>query len=370
MKKLKHHKKPPPRRKKSNKKIYQKYLTIIVMVLITILFALAVSAYFYMEDKKIVINIQDQKTSKIKEKKEITYEEKTKALEIEYVNNTDNNIYIQEQNNIKKDDPKFHYEEPGYGSVDEVKQEELPKVVTPDTKKDEEPVVIIPKEDTKEKPVVITSNKPKLVIIIDDVTTKYQINKIQDIGYPVNISFLPPTSRHKNSSLIANSLDNYMIHLPLQASNTRFEEEDTLHIEDSIEKIDKKIASLRALYPKAKFINNHTGSKFTQNQEAMDKLLQSIKKHNYHFVDSRTTAKSVAKHSAKKYGVKMFSRNIFLDNKKDAKYIQGQLKKAIKLAKKNGSAIAIGHPFNITFETLKDSKYLLEDLELIYIEQL
>ena len=66
----------------------------------------------------------------------------------------------------------------------------------------------------------------------------------------------------------------------------------------------------------------------------------------------------------------MFSRNIFLDNKKDKKYIQKQLKKAIKIAKKNGMAIAIGHPYGITFKTLKESKHLLEGLELVYVNKL
>ena len=47
-----------------------------------------------------------------------------------------------------------------------------------------------------------------------------------------------------------------------------------------------------------------------------------------------------------------------------------KLEEAIKLAKKNGSAIAIGHPYSITFKTLKESKYLLKDLELVYVHQL
>ena len=47
-----------------------------------------------------------------------------------------------------------------------------------------------------------------------------------------------------------------------------------------------------------------------------------------------------------------------------------QLKKAIKAAKKNGMAIAIGHPYGITFKTLKESKHLLKDLELVYVHQL
>jgi uncharacterized protein len=218
--------------------------------------------------------------------------------------------------------------------------------------------------------VINNTNKPKLAIIIDDMTTQGQINSVLSLGYIVNMAFLPPTSRHKRSAQITKSLDKYMIHLPLQASSSKYEEENTLHINDSINKIEERIKNLRLLYPNTNFLNNHTGSKFTSDQIAMDKLFKVLKKYEYTFIDSKTTANSVAEISAKKYGVKMFSRNIFLDNNKNKEYIQNQLKKAIKSAKKNGIAIAIGHPYSITFETLKDSKYLLKDLELVYVQNL
>jgi polysaccharide deacetylase 2 family uncharacterized protein YibQ len=102
----------------------------------------------------------------------------------------------------------------------------------------------------------------------------------------------------------------------------------------------------------------------------MDKLMRVLKKYSFEFVDSRTTAKSVVKQYAKKYNMKYLSRNIFLDNNQDKAYIQNQLKKAVKIAKKNGSAIAIGHPHSITLKTLKDSEYLLKDIELVFINQL
>ncbi len=226
------------------------------------------------------------------------------------------------------------------------------------------------KEQSQDPLAMLKGSKPMLAIIIDDVSWKSQVKLLQSVGYPINMSFLPPTPRHKNSANAAQVLDQYMIHLPLQATSFKYEEKDTLHIGDSIEKIDKRIALLKNLYPKAKYINNHTGSMYTADYESMDKLMKVLKKYDFHFVDSRTTAKSVAVDTAKKNGVKVLSRNIFLDNKLEYAYIEGQLKKALKIAKRDGFAIAIGHPHKMTIKVLMGSKELLKDFEVVTIDKL
>lgn len=350
-----------PTRVKSKKKSTQRAITLIAMIVVTIMLAAVIGAFFFIEENKTQTKNQIQLTDKnLYNTPTLTFEEKAKALEIEY-DNSDSNIYI-EQKPSKIEPPKFHYEEPDYGKDTGEEPLKYEEIIPEPTHIEQPPIEI--------QEVVPVSKKPKLAIIIDDVTTQFQINQILDLGYKVNMAFLPPTSGHPNSAKIVKNLQYYMIHLPLQASSFQYEEENTLHIGDSLEVIEKRIQQLKSFYPKAQYINNHTGSKFTANQEAMDKLFQVLKKHNLIFVDSRTTANSVAAISAKKFGVKMLSRNVFLDNHKDKKYIQSQLKKAVISAKKYGKAIAIGHPYKATFEALKDAKEILEDLELVYIHQL
>jgi len=361
------HKKLPKRKNQKKQSFLNKHFTTVFTIALAFFIGVGVGIYLYLGTDQLAIDTKkDQIEKEIKPKKELTYKEKIEALEIEYA---DNKIHLEEPKEKKKEEPLFHYEEPNLEKVDELVKEAQEKSKTVFEKivpkvKEKIAKILPPKEE------VVKEDKPKLVIIIDDVTTTYQIKKIKEIGYPVNMAFLPPTKNHPNSAKIAKSVDRYMIHLPLQASSSRYEQEDTLHTYDPIEKIETRIQEIQELYPKAKYINNHTGSKFTADFEAMDKLLQVLKKYDYKFVDSRTTAHSVARKAAQKHNMKIHSRNIFLDNKKDKEYIQNQLKKAIKKAKKDGQAIAIGHPFNITFNTLRDSKHLLEGLELIYIEQL
>ena len=213
--------------------------------------------------------------------------------------------------------------------------------------------------------------KPKIAIVIDDVTTQAQKDKILSMGYKINMAFLPPTKTHPDSAKIAQSLSFHMIHFPMQASSAfKGEEINTLTINDSYETIEKRVKQLREWYPNAVYTNNHTGSVFTENEEAVDKLFRALKKYNFIFVDSRTSAKSVAKKYAKKYDMPYIVRNTFIDNDRDFKSIQNQLKKAIEIAKKQGYAIAIGHPHTVTLEVLKDSKSLFKEVEPIFINQL
>ena len=245
------------------------------------------------------------------------------------------------------------------------------KIKEPLIKKD--PVKIDEKKIITKKDTFIydKKNKPKLVILIDDVSTKAQKEKILNIGYPVNMAFLPPTNAHKDSAKIAQDLPFHMIHFPMQASSAfKGEEVDTLRITDSYEEIEKRVKQLRLWYPNAIYTNNHTGSVFTENDAAVDKLFRALKKYNFIFVDSRTSAKSVIKKYSQKYEMPYIVRNTFIDNDRNYGAIQSQLKKAIDLAKKQGYAIAIGHPHNITLQVLKESKHLLKDVEPIFMNKL
>jgi len=345
-----------------------------ILVLITIL-ALSITGYFYNENQKLI----EEKNNQIKQnriyKEKLAreeeyhiskeYEEKTKALDIEYVSHIDSNIYLDSKKpkTRKLRDDLFDQKE-------KVNSIQKPKVVVNIEPKIKEKLSEIKKIVVNKPKQAIISHRPKLAIIIDDISTQHQINLLKNVGYIVNASFLPPNKSRTHTVQVASKLDHYMIHLPMQASSNRFDEKKTLHIEDSISKIEKRILEVRKLYPKATFINNHTGSKFTSNKKAMDKLYQILKKYNFTFVDSRTTSHSVANLSAKKYGVRTLSRSVFLDNKKDEKYIIKQLKKAIKIARKNGSAIAIGHPYTITFKTLQKAKKYLDGIDVVYVEQL
>ena len=307
-------------------------------------------------EKKFDLN-EEHKFEEYTKELEKVIDEKT---EIEESINKENKIIQKKVEEIKEDKLKEKQKE---------KQKEKSSININETIKNKiDEKSIITKKDTFTYDKKI---KPKIAIVIDDVTTQAQKDKILSMGYKINMAFLPPTKTHPDSAKIAQSLSFHMIHFPMQASGAfKGEEINTLTINDSYETIEKRVKQLREWYPNAVYTNNHTGSVFTENEEAVDKLFRALKKYNFIFVDSRTSAKSVAKKYAKKYDMPYIVRNTFIDNDRDFKSIQNQLKKAIEIAKKQGYAIAIGHPHTVTLEVLKDSKSLFKEVEPIFINQL
>jgi len=226
---------------------------------------------------------------------------------------------------------------------------------------------IIPKKSERKK---VIRKKPQLCIIIDDVGTKSQVKAIKSLHIPLTMSFLPPSKARPNTSRLAKQESVYMVHLPMEAQNWSAEEPNTLRVSNSQNYISQRIETIKELFPKAQFVNNHTGSKFTSNEIAMNRLIYALNANNMHFIDSRTTAQTKAPKVLKNFGQKYVARDVFLDHHMEKSYVKEQIKKAIKLAKSHGSAIAIGHPHKNTLQALYESKNLLKEVDLVYINRL
>jgi polysaccharide deacetylase 2 family uncharacterized protein YibQ len=318
--------------------------------------------------EKVIENLNPDSKNNILEKNLETEENKKEIFEQELKKDILKEV-LEKQKEIEKSKIEEKVEikqakEPSKEIEDEIIEEKT-KIEKPAIKEKKE---LITKKDSYKYDL---KTKPKLVIIIDDVVSKSQKDKILNIGYPITMAFLPPNGVKKESAIIAQNLPFHMIHFPMQASkNFKNIEIDTLNISDSYEKIEARVKKLRDLYPNTTYTNNHTGSVFTENYEAMDKLFRALKKYNFIFVDSKTTPNSVAKELSIKYQMPYIVRDTFLDNDRSFTAIQNQLKDAIRVAKKQGFAIAIGHPYEVTFKVLKESKHLLNDVEPIFLNKL
>ncbi len=213
--------------------------------------------------------------------------------------------------------------------------------------------------------------RPKLVIIIDDVHTPKQLEAIQSLPVPVTPSIFPPYRLSPHTPRLATHAVYYMIHLPMESGSAKFNRQSkTLMRSFTQAQIAQRMRELRRLFPRAHYINNHTGSRFTADESAMMKFYRAMKDEGFAFIDSRTTAKSKVGRVAHRFGDDYVARDIFLDNVKSVSYIHGQLKKAVRMAKKNGYAIAIGHPHRVTMEALAEAKPILQGVEAVYIDEI
>ncbi|MBD3789399.1 MAG: divergent polysaccharide deacetylase family protein [Campylobacterales bacterium] len=235
-------------------------------------------------------------------------------------------------------------------------------------------------EGTKEKtsavplPAIKTSaigKKPKLVIVIDDVSHAKQLEMIHSSGLKLTPSIFPPSELSYSSNELAKDLKHYMVHLPMESGSTKMNTmHKTLMLNDTPERIRHRVEEIRKLFPNARYMNNHTGSVYTADTEAMEMLYGILRENGFIFVDSRTSAKTKVKEIAHRAGDIYIYRDVFLDNVQSSEAIRKQLLQAVKTAYKNGNAIAIGHPHPFTLQTLKNAEDILQKVELVYIDEL
>ena len=236
------------------------------------------------------------------------------------------------------------------------------KAQAPKTKNRNSPVVA---------PVIVRGKRPRLVIIIDDVATAGQLRRVQSVPLKLTPSIFPPSKRVRSTLKMTKKLKHYMVHFPMEAGNhPRGSMLNTLTIKDSKEQMRARVKSLRKWFPSCIYTNNHTGSVFTSDYQALHTIYGLLKDEGFVFVDSHTSHKSKGKRVAKEYGDFYLHRDVFIDNIQKFAAIRKQLKLAVKIAKKRGYAIAIGHPHTITIRSLKSSLDILRDVDVVYLDEL
>lgn len=215
--------------------------------------------------------------------------------------------------------------------------------------------------------------RPQIAIIIDDLGyQRAQSAALLAIGEPLSYAVIPNTPYARTIATdVVGAGQELMLHVPMQTISAR-KWEQGLTEDMSAETFNEHVSDMLNDYPFAKGINNHGGSLLTQNSEKMQWLMHSLKSKGLFFVDSRTTSASVAREVATQSDVLSASRDVFLDNDKDSQAIAKRFEQVKRLAKRNGHAIAIGHPYpqTITFlaENLPD--VASQGFELVFISEL
>lgn len=211
-------------------------------------------------------------------------------------------------------------------------------------------IVLMPRRNVKR-------DRGAIALIIDDFGDRWDsfTRSFTDLGIPFTASVLPG---RKNSTLVARGLAErgceVILHLPMEPVSARFPRDEytilsTMGRADILRIIQRSLDQV----PAARGMNNHMGSKVTQNAALMEVILTDIHNRGLFFVDSRTTAKTEAYRVAKRIQMPCTKRDVFLDTEMDEATIARQLWKLAEKAEKKGHAVGIGHARSATLRVLQ-----------------
>lgn len=205
---------------------------------------------------------------------------------------------------------------------------------------------------------------PRIAIIIDDIGYhRLRGEAVVDLPAQVTCAIIPETPygpRLAERAIAAGK--EVMIHLPMETASTRPLDKGGIKDEMSHEKLVTTVRQAFLRIPQAQGLNNHMGSILTAEQEPMNWLMEELALNHYFFIDSRTTPDTVAESTAREYGLRTGGRDIFLDNTRTLGKINEQFNKLIRIAKRRGHAIAIGHPYPETIQYLQGVLPLLDQI--------
>jgi polysaccharide deacetylase 2 family uncharacterized protein YibQ len=207
-------------------------------------------------------------------------------------------------------------------------------------------------------------------IIIDDLGADLQAaRQLLALPYPLTFSILPHLRASRETAAeVRRAGHEVMLHLPMEPQPGPHVSpgEGEIGIGMTSFEIEQILESDLASVPQAAGVNNHMGSRATADPRLMAAVMRALAARHLYFVDSRTTAASVALAEARRQGLPAFYRSVFLDDTESVPYTLGQLRQFRRVLENQGTALAIGHPYPTTIAAL--AKYLPElerdDVEL------
>jgi polysaccharide deacetylase 2 family uncharacterized protein YibQ len=205
---------------------------------------------------------------------------------------------------------------------------------------------------------------PLVAIIIDDLGYDKKIaKKLSDLNAMLTFSILPYSPFQKSiARLSRNKGLGLMLHLPMEP--VEYPDVNpgpgTLLTSMTPDQLTRQLEKDLDAVPFIRGVNNHMGSRMTAESSQMYQIFSILKKRGLYFVDSRTTAETLCKPSARLFQIPFAQRDVFLDHRVEVEFIRKQLKELVRIAQRNGYAVGIGHPHSLTYQILHE---MLPDLQ-------
>lgn len=198
-------------------------------------------------------------------------------------------------------------------------------------------------------------DKPRVAIVIDDLgLDRPRSERVIALAPALTLSFLAYSGDLPRLTEAARRAGHEMIvHVPMQPVNTKIDMgPNGLATDQSKEEVLRRLDWDLGRFDGYVGINNHMGSRFTGDAQAMGWVMDELKARGLMFLDLRTIATSIGAKAAAAEGVPFAERDVFLDDEQTATAVDQRLKEVEAIAKKKGTAIAIGHPHDVTIAAL------------------
>jgi polysaccharide deacetylase 2 family uncharacterized protein YibQ len=212
----------------------------------------------------------------------------------------------------------------------------------------------------------------RAAIVIDDLGQDLEAaRKLLTLSYPLTFSVLPHLRDSEATAEEVHRLGReVMLHLPMEADRGAhpLPGEGTIRTGMSKAEVRRVVQEDLASVPFAAGVNNHMGSLATRNWPLMAEVMKVLAERQLYFIDSRTTADTVALEAARRQGLPAFYRAVFLDDTETVPYTLGQLREFRRFVEERGAGLAIGHPHATTLEALTRFLPELEQADIQLVE--
>jgi len=245
-------------------------------------------------------------------------------------------------------------------------QDDIGKIISPMlvddtfvlTFEDELPDPVSAQRPAPNETPVRTGDEHQLALIIDDVGYDMKaLRRLLALPYALTFSILPDSPHAAEAARMAHQHGlTVMLHMPMQTSNPKYQqkmERFYLHQDMDKQTFTTVFEEALAKVPHVVGINNHMGSRLTEDTKSMQWLAELCKKHNLFLIDSRTSSASVAAQVANDAGIAWNERDIFLDHSVKAEALQHAWESALSCMKRNEHCLMLAHPHNETLDFLE-----------------
>lgn len=231
-------------------------------------------------------------------------------------------------------------------------------------------------EQSAAKTVLPSGTVQKIAIIVDDIGYDLAaVNAFLKLDIPLTFAILPFCPHSVEAARrIHRAGKEILLHIPMEPID--YPEKNpgrgVLLVRMNDEELRRSLDEAFSAVPYVSGANNHMGSKFMRHGDKLAVVFRALKEKDLFFVDSLTTENSTGRALAREIGLPFVSRDIFIDNSRNAEQTKDELMKLIPQKGRGKNLIVIAHPYPETISAIKESvrRFRAEGIKIVPVSEL